>query len=351
MPITNSFGVVYTSEQSHHMIRKTIKIIGIPSSNLRLIEVNQNMEMDVIKLQNQIEIDIGKGLRPFCVIATCGTTSSGAVDPITSIISVIQYVEREYKIKIWLHADGAYGGPFYLTDRGKKSMCGLDLVDSLNFDFHKSFHFPLGNACLIVKNCEYLRNLGEYSAPYLPFSPMLNAKKSHVNGECVMEDSDSSDDEPVFVDFGEMGVELTRESRGLKIWLGLNMIGMQAFIDDWNEKLDMTNYFVEKLNENFPNVFVIRDHSLTVVNFRVNSEMLLGNPFFVDFSKNEINNYVVNKLKSEIHRRGKVFVAVIKFGELEWIRVSFLNFRTHLPNVNLLIEEIALALDSLKIFE
>ena len=118
---------------------------------------------------------------------------------------------------LWLHVDAAYGGFFALTSRGKRALAGLERADSITLDPHKSLFLPYGTGALVVRSAEKLRKAHAMEASYMP--PM------------------QSDDD--FTDFCDLGPELSRDFRGLRVWLPLKMHGAGVFREALDEKLDL----------------------------------------------------------------------------------------------------------------
>src|SRR5207253_10381114 len=100
------------------------------------------LRMDAGALERAIKQD----RRPFLVVASAGTTNTGAIDPLDDLADVTQ--ERG----LWLHADAAYGGFFQLTDRGRQRLRGLERADSITLDPHKAMFLPYGTGCLLVRD-------------------------------------------------------------------------------------------------------------------------------------------------------------------------------------------------------
>ena len=95
---------MYTSDQAHSSVEKAAIVLGIGQENILKIPSDENYRMDLAKLEAAIQADIEQGMKPICVIATIGTTSTTSVDPVNKIAAICQ------KYKIWVHVDAAYGG-------------------------------------------------------------------------------------------------------------------------------------------------------------------------------------------------------------------------------------------------
>ncbi len=118
---------------------------------------------------------------------------------------------------LWLHADAAYGGFFALTERGRATLAGLSRADSIVLDPHKGLFMPYGSGCLLVKDPGALRRSHSVQAHYMP----------------------GMQDDPDSVDFCEISPELSRNFRGLSVWLAVKLCGLAAFRASLDEKLDL----------------------------------------------------------------------------------------------------------------
>ena len=232
---------VYTSSQSHFCIKKASKMIGLNEDQIQLVDVDDNLSIDVVHLITLIEADKKRGLVPLCVVATAGTTNTGSVD---DLLRIHEYCSQQ---DIWLHVDACLGGFFAITKRGKQMLKGIELADSISVDAHKSLFLPHGTAALLVKDKKKLRNTFEISnSSYLP--------------------GFSTDDE--MVDFCNYGPELSRETRGLSIWLPMKMHGLSGFEKSLNQKLDLAVYLANHL-ENINQIELIKfDSCIPIVIFK-----------------------------------------------------------------------------------
>jgi aromatic-L-amino-acid decarboxylase len=231
-------GTLYVTTQSHHCVAKAARIAGFPAAAVRFVPTDAGLRMDPAALQRAIEADRTAGRHPFCVVATAGTTNTGTIDPLPAIAEVAA------DERIWLHVDAAYGGFFQLTDRGYDRLRGIERADSLVLDPHKSLFLPFGTGCVLVRDGRLLAaaHAGD-DAPYL-------------------QDLDAG----ALPDFAEYGPELTREFRGLRLWLPLHLHGVAAFRAALDEKLDLAAHAHEQLSR-MPALAVLGPPDLSTVAF------------------------------------------------------------------------------------
>lgn len=154
--------VVYASDQVHHCIHNTVELLGIGTKHLRAVPSDDDMRMIPRELERMIIDDRACGLVPLAVVATAGTTNTGAVDPLDAIADICQ---RE---NLWFHVDGAYGA-FGILDTSKAVMFkGMHRADSLTLDPHKWLSVPLDSGALLVRDGGRSYATFASEAKYLP---------------------------------------------------------------------------------------------------------------------------------------------------------------------------------------
>lgn len=200
--------VIYLSDQAHSSVAKGLRVIGFPVSQLRSIPVDADLRMDVAALDAAIARDRQAGKRPFCVVASAGTTNTGTVDPLVRLSATCR---RE---DLWFHVDGAYGAAAALSPGGRSVLAGLELADSIALDPHKWLFQPFEIGCVLVRD---MRHLHQAFAVH----PEDNATYLHDVGRIAERE----------LAFYEHGVQLTRGFRALKLWMCLRVYGLQAFRD------------------------------------------------------------------------------------------------------------------------
>jgi len=193
--------IVYLSDQAHSSLEKALRVLGMPSENTRKIACDANYRLPIRELERAIEKDCAQGKRPFCVIASAGTTNTGAIDPLNELSRLCQ--DRN----LWLHVDGAYGAAAVICNRGRDLLDGLEMADSLSLDPHKWLFQPFEIGCVLVRELAHLRDtfliLPEYLKDAQQYSTEFN--------------------------FTDYGLQLTRGFRALKLWMSIKVFGMAAF--------------------------------------------------------------------------------------------------------------------------
>ncbi len=301
-------GTIYTSDQTHHSVQKAAILAGFPAKRVRIIATDENYRIRIDHLKQLINIDRQRGLKPFAVVANAGTTNSGAIDSLDSIASICQ------QQALWLHVDAAYGGFFMLTERGQAMLQGLNKADSITLDPHKSLFLPYGTGCLIVRDRETLKRAHAADADYMP----------------------AMQEDPNLVDFCQISPELTREFRGLRIWLPIKMHGISVFRDYLDEKLDLARWISTEL-QRLDHIELLNEPQLTVVTFMAK----------VDGLDTQELNTVTRNLLQNINQRRNVFLTGTMLGDRFAIRICVLCFRTHQSHMEACLQDIIAACEQL----
>ena len=192
--------VAYCSDQIHFAISRGLRVLGFQPDQLRKIESDDQYRLSLPQLRAAIAEDRVNGRKPFCVIATAGTTNTGAVDPLDALADFCQ------SENLWLHIDGAYGAPAMLTARGQRALTGLQRADSLALDAHKWLFQPIECGVVLVRQRRWLSETFKEQGEYL-------------------KDVEQADDE---LNFMYQGVQLTRQFRALKLWMSFKVFGLDA---------------------------------------------------------------------------------------------------------------------------
>jgi aromatic-L-amino-acid/L-tryptophan decarboxylase len=280
-------GIAYLTDQTHASVSKAAALAGFSSASFRLVPTTNELRLDLDALRSMIKQDAADGLHPFLIVASAGTTNTGAVDDIA------EAVEIAHEHGLWVHVDGAYGGPFQMTDRGRRLFRGIDGADSITLDPHKAMFLPYGTGSLLVRQGRLLREAHQVGADYL-------------------QDLAPEDEIPNFADYSP---ELSRDFRGLRVWLPLKLHGAQAFREALDEKLDLARYLYEELRDT-PGFDLPWEPELTVVPFRYRPDR--GDP--EDFNR---------RLLDRINASKRVFLSSTMIAGRFVIRACIVSHRTH----------------------
>jgi glutamate/tyrosine decarboxylase-like PLP-dependent enzyme len=209
--------VLYVSDQAHSSIARSARILGFQPGQVRVLPTDAAFRLDPATLHAAMEADVAAGRTPFLVAANAGATNSGAIDPLPELADVC----REHHA--WLHVDAAYGGFALLADPGL--LPGIELADSLTLDPHKWLYQPFECGCVLVRNGRALRAAFEMLPDYLR------------DAEAVEEE----------VNFSDLGLQLTRSARALKVWVSLRFFGLEAFREAIARSLELAARAAERV--------------------------------------------------------------------------------------------------------
>jgi len=297
--------VVYGTRHIHHSVGKARVIAGLRECIVRHVEMDDRFRMLPDDLDRKIAADRRAGLQPFMVVASAGTTDTGAVDPVGDVGDVT--ADRE----LWLHVDAAYGGFFALCPgEAPTALSDLHRADSLVLDPHKGLFLPYGTGAVLVKDREALRNAHWQAPPYL-------------------RDTWESEESP---SPAYHSPELSRHFRALRLWLPLQLFGVAAFRACLSEKIWLARYFHERVQE-LPHVETGPDPELSVTLFR-----------HVPPDRNA--NTANQELVEQVHADGRVFISSTYLSGQIWLRFAALSFRTHKDTVDLLLDILREAIDA-----
>jgi aromatic-L-amino-acid/L-tryptophan decarboxylase len=297
-------GVLYASDQVHHSVAKAAMLAGFPEKNVRMVPSDPTFRIRLDSLAAEIASDRAAGLRPFLVVGSAGTTNTGAVDDLDALADLCA---RE---RLWLHVDAAYGGFFLLTADGRRRLAGISRADSVVLDPHKGLFLPYGTGSLLVRDRDTLRRAHALSADYMP--PMQA--------------------DPDLVDFNLVSPELSRDWRGLRVWLPIAMHGIGPFRRNLEEKLELTRWATGELRT-IPGIEILAEPQLSIVAFR------LARPDLGDEAENELNR----RFLDTINRRRRVYMTGTMLRGKFALRICVLSFRTHLDRMREGLEDIRVA--------
>jgi len=280
--------VVYATTQAHHSVAKGLRIAGLGETLQRPVPMDARYRMRPDALAERIAADRAAGLAPWLVVASAGTTDTGAVDPLPAVADI---AARE---RLWLHVDAAYGGMFALTAEGKRALAGIERADSVIVDPHKGMFLPWGVGAVLCRDRDAMRAAFAFEANYIP-----------------ERFSDGSEVSPA-----EVSPELSRPFRGLRVWLPLALLGTRPFAAALEEKLLLARHAHRRLAET-PGFEVGPAPDLSLFLFRLSA---------ADAAQRNARN---ERFTAALLADGRAsFSSTLIDGE-HWLRMAVLGARTH----------------------
>src|SRR4051812_11034445 len=286
-------GIVYASSEVHMSTGKAIALLGLGRKNLRQIPVDANFQMDIAALRRAVEQDQEAGKKAIAIVASGGTTNTGAIDDLAEIAQVA----REYGL--WFHIDGAYGVLAALAVPEK--FRGLELADSLSLDPHKWLYQPLDCGLLLYKDAAIARQTFAYSGDYTK--------------------SLQTDPLEAF-SFFEESQELSRRFRALKVWLSLRYHGFDAFRKAIHQDLHHAQLLASLIKQD-DRLELPAPVPLSAVCWRWRD----GDDAFTP------------RLMKRVVQRGRVYISNATINGRFALRACFVNHRTTEADVHAVIEE------------
>ncbi|HXT62642.1 MAG TPA: aspartate aminotransferase family protein [Pyrinomonadaceae bacterium] len=295
---------VYTSEQCHYSVEKSLDILGLGRDSLRKIETDERFHVRLDSLRDAIKSDVASGLRPFCLVGVAGTTSTGVIDDLPALAEIA----REYDC--WFHVDAAYGGALAFSEKHKPKLRGIDLADSITFDPHKWMFVPFScGATLVRDGGKVLRNSFDMSPEYLS------------------EDRGFDDAQYDFFRYGQMG---TRRFNSLKLWMCFKFMGRRGYSETVERHIELTEYLAQRL-EALPDFKCVGEIETAVCCFRYLPAAVRALP-------PEKQDDVQQALQQRIEKSGKAFFPSTILHGRRALRVNINSYLTEPRHIDDLIE-------------
>ncbi|MEP6689833.1 MAG: pyridoxal-dependent decarboxylase [Gemmatimonadaceae bacterium] len=295
---------LYTSDQAHSAVARAAWIAGFDRALVRTVATGDALTLDTAALEAAIAEDRARGLIPCAVVASAGTTNTGAVDPMHAIADLCA---RE---GVWMHVDAAYGGFGALTTRGARLLDGLGRADSVTLDPHKWLFVPFECGCVLVRE------------------PRRLWETFHIYPDYLQDVSSPADQAVNFADYGE---QLTRYSRALKVWLSVRYFGLSALRDAMDHGIDLAE-LAESLVRADPFLEVLSPAQLGICCFRAHPP---------DANDSAVLDALNERVNATVNASGRYFMSSTRLRGVFTLRVCVLGFRTTRADVTGLIEMIA----------
>lgn len=294
--------VVYASDEVHMSIPKSVALLGVGRENLRLIGTDASFRMIPEELEARILKDKSAGKPPLAVVASAGTVSTGAVDPLRKIAEIAR------RHGAWFHIDGAYGALAAMADR--TLFDGLELADSISLDPHKWLYQPLDCGCLLYRSSEAARATFAHSGDY---ARTLNADP--IEGFAFFEES----------------LELSRRFRALKLWLSLRYHGFTAFRQSIAKDMAQARRLADAIQQE-PTLELLAPVQLSAVCFRYRG---MG-------AEKDLDRFNLALLK-RIVSRGCVYLSNASLRGKFSLRACVVNHRTKNADIDSVVPEVLAA--------
>jgi glutamate/tyrosine decarboxylase-like PLP-dependent enzyme len=296
--------VAFISDQAHYSFETAANLLGIGADNVIKIKSDASGRMKPCVLESEIINTIEQGKAPFFVGATCATTMLGAYDPLDQLAEICN------KYKIWLHADGSFGGSLILSTKHRHLLNGIEKTDSFAWNPHKLMNIPLVCSALLVKE-----------------TGTLQKNITDINTDYIFHDLDNIED------LGKKSIQCGRRVDAVKLWFAWKYFGLNGYESRINTLIDLAQYAEEKIKEH-PRLELMAVRQSFTVCFRIKSTAA------------DINQYNL-AIRETLRKSGKSIVNFGYIGQDLSIRLvnanaemEFKDLDQFFQNLDLAIEEI-----------
>jgi glutamate/tyrosine decarboxylase-like PLP-dependent enzyme len=295
--------VGYASQEVHSSVARAFVVLGLGASALRRIPVDADFRMEVSALERAIEADQRAGLQPFCIIGSAGTVNTGATDPLEALARVAR--ER----KLAFHVDAAFGAWARISPRLRPQVQGLEQADSIAFDLHKWGAVQYGVGCVLVRDAEAHHRAFQTSAAYLEAHPRGVASAEYPSNE--------------------LGPELSRGFRGLKVWMAFKEHGLDRLRRAIEKNVEEAAHLAHRIEQE-PELELMAPVPLNLVTFRYCGQ---GLP---EPRLDGLNAELVMRIQES----GLAVPSTTRLHGRTVIRVAIVNHRTRLEDLDALLETV-----------
>lgn len=292
----------YASDQVHNCHTKAMNLLGLGGKALCRVATDDVFRMDIDALRAVIAEDRARGVSPACVIATAGTTNTGAVDPLPAIADLCQ------DEGIWLHVDGCIGALFSIAPKNRHLVAGIERADSLALDLHKGLHAPFDVGCTLLRDRRLHRTTFAETAEYLQVTTRGLAAAEFLH---------------------DYGVETTRSFRALKIWMMLRHHGAETFGRILDRTIAQARHLTDLITAE-PELELMAATATTIVCFR-------HAPSHMDEVGLRAHN---TEIMLRVQESGVAVITDTTLRGRHCLRVAICNHRTRNEDLDLLVREI-----------
>ena len=214
---------IYGSVEAHSWVEKCCDLLGLGRGAVRRVAADEQGRVDLEALRSAIRRDREAGDWPFCVIGNAGTVDTGAIDDLEGLADLCDEED------LWLHIDGAFGALIALSPDLKHLLRGLERSDSVAFDLHKWGYLQYELGCILVRDSAAHRAAFTTTADYL-----------EAPGRGI---------QPTALEFPELGLQLSRGFRALKVWMSLKTHGTRKIGRVIEQNVAQAAYLAQKIGE------------------------------------------------------------------------------------------------------
>lgn len=277
--------LAYASSEAHHSLDKSAGLLGLGRKAIRRIAVTERVQIDVDELDRAIQEDENRGDLPFCVVATAGTTNSGAIDDLVAVAKICR------KHNVWMHVDGAYGAAAIFSNRHRDLVRGIEFADSVTVDPHKWLAMPFAAGVVLTCHPEILKTAFAVTTPYMPKAAVQLPSDNFA-----------------------VSTQWTRRMNSLKLWLTLRIHGREAYEQHIDRQIQLARWFTEQVRRT-ANFELVSEPMLPIFNLRLRK-----------FSGDQTER--LERIVNEVTQDGKQWISTTRVNGKTVIRVMIISYLT-----------------------
>ena len=280
----------YATVETHAWLEKALDMMGFGESAINRVATDDNLRMDIDALQKSIQCDLEQGFLPLAVIASAGTVSTGAIDPLEEIAEICK------QHNIWFHIDGAYGAVSACVPSTSDELAGIGLADSVAMDAHKWLFVPFEAGCVLLRNRLHLTDTFAHETTYYPTTGGPNALP---------------------IAYRDQGVQTSRGFRALKVWMCLKRAGKDGYAQMIGNNIRQAKRLYEKVQQH-PELEAV-SQGLSITTFRYHP---------AEIHDEELLNKLNREILSTLQAKAWAYPSHATVNGKYLIRVCISNFRT-----------------------
>jgi aromatic-L-amino-acid/L-tryptophan decarboxylase len=292
--------IAYASAEAHHSLDKSAGLLGLGRKAVRRIDVGRRIQINIDALDAAIRDDTAAGRLPFCVVATAGTTNSGAIDDLPAVAEVCR------RHQLWMHVDGAYGAAAIFSDKHRDLVRGIEQADSVTVDPHKWLAMPFAAGVILTSRPELLKMAFGVTTPYMP----------KVNT-------------PLPPDNFVISTQWTRRMNSLKLWLTLRIHGRQSYEEHIERQIQLARWFAKQIRAS-ANFELFAEPMLPIFNLHLKSS-----PHEEEWSAARHQAVV-----DEVTLDGKQWISTTRVNGQTVIRVMIISYLTEQRHLEELLQRL-----------
>ncbi|WP_396611809.1 pyridoxal phosphate-dependent decarboxylase family protein [Haloferax sp. S1W] len=300
---SGQFTLYMADHEGHTSIYRVAELLGLGNDAVRLVPSDDDFTMNVDALVEQLERDEADGDVPFCVIGQVGSINVGAIDPLEEIATVCE--DRD----LWFHADGACGAFGAVLPEKRTQYAGLERADSVTLDPHKWLYIPYECGCILIQDESKMAESFAMSASYLE-----GTRRTPYEGP----------------DYYEIGPQMSRGFRALKVWMSLKHIGVEGYRAFLSRSVHCAEHLDSRVRES-DDFVALHEPNLYIYSFQYAPQDLRAAAAEGTVSREAVDEYLDElnqRIADEIQLSGVAFVMTTSIHDRTVLRLSICSHRT-----------------------